>query len=133
MRGYGHEPYFVEGDDPERMHQQMAATLDEVIDDIARIQAEAREQDGTPAAALADDRAAHARRAGPGPKEVDGLPVEGTCRAHQVPLAGFATTREHIAQLEAWMRSYRPEELFDADGAPVPRADGAGAQGRARA
>ena len=70
------------------------------------------------AAPLADDRAASRRRAGPGPKEVDGKPTEGTWRAHQVPLSGLAENPDHLRQLEEWLRSYRPEELFDDDGAP---------------
>ncbi len=130
LRGYGYSPRFVEGDDPLVMHQQMAATLDEVVAEILAIQAEAR---------------AHGFRRRPtwpmivlrspkgwtGPKVVDGLPIEGTFRAHQVPLAGLAQNPAHLAMLEAWMKSYRPEELFDARGTLDPRARRAPAAGRA--
>ena len=112
--GYGHEPYFVEGDDPATMHQLMAETLDQVVGDIAAIQARAREGDTErprwPMIVL------RTPKGWTGPKEVDGQPMEGTFRAHQVPLAKLAENPEHLAALEAWMRSYRPEELFDEDG-----------------
>ncbi len=120
MRGYGYTPHFVVGDDPADVHEQMAATLDTVLDDIAEIQDAARH-----------GRSGGVRPAWPmivlrtpkgwtGPKVVDGLPVEGTWRAHQVPLAATRTNAEHRAQLEEWMRSYRPEELFDPTGRLVP-------------
>ncbi|HEX2192785.1 MAG TPA: phosphoketolase family protein [Acidimicrobiales bacterium] len=119
LEGYGHAPRFVEGDDPEAVHQLLAATLDDVLDEIATIQREAREEGRTlrprwPAIVLATPKG------WTGPKEVDGLPVEGTWRAHQVPLAAVRTDPDHLAALEAWMRSYRPEELFDGQGRPVP-------------
>jgi xylulose-5-phosphate/fructose-6-phosphate phosphoketolase len=117
--GYGHEPYFVEGHDPDTMHQLMAETLDQVVSDVRAIQAGAR-----------DGRAPLQRPRWPmivlrtpkgwtGPKEVDGKPTEGSFRSHQVPLAALAERPEHLAALEAWMRSYRPEELFDDDGAVI--------------
>jgi xylulose-5-phosphate/fructose-6-phosphate phosphoketolase len=117
MRGYGHEPYFVEGDDPETMHQAMAATLDAVFDDIAGIQNAARDGGDTsrprwPMIVL------RTPKGWTGPESIDGHPVEGHWRSHQVP---FKAVREHPAYLEAleqWLRSYRPEELFDADGHP---------------
>jgi xylulose-5-phosphate/fructose-6-phosphate phosphoketolase len=117
--GYGHEPYFVEGDDPATMHQLMAETLDQVVGDIRAIQAQARESaDGArprwPLIVL------RTPKGWTGPHEVDGQLVEGTFRAHQVPLAGLAQNPEHLAQLEAWMRSYRPEELFDDGGRVRP-------------
>jgi xylulose-5-phosphate/fructose-6-phosphate phosphoketolase len=117
--GYGHEPYFVEGDDPATMHQLMAETLDQVVGDIRAIQAQARESaDGArprwPMIVL------RTPKGWTGPHEVDGQLVEGTFRAHQVPLAGLAQNPEHLAQLEAWMRSYRPEELFDDGGRVRP-------------
>jgi xylulose-5-phosphate/fructose-6-phosphate phosphoketolase len=117
--GYGHEPYFVEGDDPATMHQLMAETLDQVVGDIRAIQAQARESaDGArprwPLIVL------RTPKGWTGPHEVDGQLVEGTSRAHQVPLAGLAQNPEHLAQLEAWMRSYRPEELFDDGGRVRP-------------
>ena len=118
LRGYGHVPFFVEGDDPALVHQQLAATLDTVLERIRAIQAEARAPDA-PAGGAARPRwpmiVFRTPKGWTGPKEVDGKPVEGTWRAHQVPIASFKDP-EHLAQLEAWMRSYRPEELFDADG-----------------
>ena len=119
LEGYGHQPWFVEGSDPDEMHQLMAATLDEVVAEIARIQADAREGGVTerprwPLIVLVTPKG------WTGPKEVDGLPAEGSFRSHQVPLADLATKPEHLAQLEAWLRSYRPEELFDERGALRP-------------
>jgi len=114
--GYGHEPYFVEGDDPETMHGLMAETLDQVVADVRAIQAGAR--DGAPPRERPRWPMIVLRtpKGWTGPKEVDGVPVEGTFRSHQVPLAQLAERPEHLAALEAWMRSYRPEELFDDDG-----------------
>jgi xylulose-5-phosphate/fructose-6-phosphate phosphoketolase len=119
LEGYGHHPHFVEGDDPEEMHQAMAATLDRVLDEIAGIQRRARSgsvggRPRWPAIVL------RTPKGWTGPREVDGLPVEGTFRSHQVPLSSPREKPEHLRQLEAWMRSYRPEELFDAQGALVP-------------
>jgi xylulose-5-phosphate/fructose-6-phosphate phosphoketolase len=119
LTGYGHEPYFVEGDDPEVMHQLMAETLEHVIVDIRAIQRRAR--DGAPTSERPRWPMIVLRtpKGWTGPKEVDGVPVEGTFRAHQVPLAQLAERPEHLAELETWMRSYGPEELFDADGRVV--------------
>jgi xylulose-5-phosphate/fructose-6-phosphate phosphoketolase len=125
MRGYGYEPHFVggvdeRGDDPAAVHEQLAATLDAVLDDIAAIQDAARRGDaaaGRPAWPMIVLRTP---KGWTGPKEVDGLPVEGTFRAHQVPVADTRANPEHRDQLERWMRSYRPEELFDATGRLVP-------------
>jgi xylulose-5-phosphate/fructose-6-phosphate phosphoketolase len=115
LQGYGYAPRFVEGSDPEAMHQLMAATLDEVADEIAAIQERARGGDLTrPAWPMIVLRTP---KGWTGPKTVDGLPAEGSFRSHQVPLANLATNPEHLAQLETWMRSYRPEELFDTEGA----------------
>jgi xylulose-5-phosphate/fructose-6-phosphate phosphoketolase len=119
LQGYGYAPRFVEGSDPEEMHELMAATLDEVLDAIAAIQQGARRQNDAsrppwPMIVL------RTPKGWTGPKEVDGLPVEGTWRAHQVPLAAVRTNPEHLAQLESWLRSYRPEELFDDSGAVRP-------------
>ncbi len=116
LRGYGHVPYFVEGDDPRVMHRQMAETLDQVIADIARIQSEARGRRSSkrptwPMIVL------QSPKGWTGPKEVDGQPMEGTFRAHQVPIAAMER-EEHVRLLESWMKSYRPEDLFDAAGAP---------------
>jgi xylulose-5-phosphate/fructose-6-phosphate phosphoketolase len=114
--GYGYAPRFVSGDDPDRVHQAMAATLDAVADEIAEIQRRAREdRDLTrprwPMIVL------ETPKGWTGPKVVDGLPVEGTWRAHQVPLSQLAENPRHIAILEEWLASYRPGELFDDDGA----------------
>jgi xylulose-5-phosphate/fructose-6-phosphate phosphoketolase len=122
LRGYGYQPHFVSGDDPAQVHEQLAATLDTVLDQIKAIQYNARGIVGEPA-----DRPAwpmivlRTPKGWTGPKEVDGIQVEGTFRAHQVPLAGTRTNAEHRAQLEQWMRSYRPEELFDQSGRLVPQ------------
>src|SRR5437867_3300618 len=108
-----------EGDEPDVMHQLMAATLDEVADEIQAIQHDARTRRSTgrpvwPMIVL------RTPKGWTGPKEVDGKPVEGTWRAHQVPLAELATRPDHLRLLEEWMRSYRPEELFDAEGKFIP-------------
>jgi xylulose-5-phosphate/fructose-6-phosphate phosphoketolase len=118
LRGYGHEPYFVSGDDPMTMHQLMAAALDAAFSDIARIQADAREN-------RASDReqwpviVLRSPKGWTGPKVVDGKQTEGSFRSHQVPLAEIASNPEHLRLLEEWMRSYRPEELFDETGSLV--------------
>ena len=119
LRGYGHRPIFVEGSDPGPMHRAMAEALDDALDDIASIQSAARRGGvrGRPAWPMIVLRSP---KGWTGPKEVDGLPTEGSWRSHQVPLAGLAEHPEHLAQLERWMRSYRSEELFDARGALVP-------------
>jgi xylulose-5-phosphate/fructose-6-phosphate phosphoketolase len=119
MRGYGYAPRFVGGDEPMAVHAQLADTLDEVLDDIAAIQAAAR-GGGAAARPAWPMIVLRTPKGWTGPKEVDGLPVEGTFRAHQVPVAGTRTDPEHRAILESWMRSYRPEELFDATGALIP-------------
>src|SRR5215218_1233363 len=114
--GYGHEPYFVEGDDPETMHQLMAETLDQVLVDIRAIQLRARDGSPTTERPRWPMIVLRTPKGWTGPGEVDGVQVEGTFRAHQVPLAQLAERPEHLAELEAWMRSYRPEELFDSSG-----------------
>ncbi|HZG50571.1 MAG TPA: phosphoketolase family protein [Pyrinomonadaceae bacterium] len=113
--GYGHKPYFVEGDDPETMHQLMAATLDTVIAEIQEIQKKAREHgfSGRPRWPMIVLRSP---KGWTGPKSVDGLPTENSYRSHQVPLAELAAKPDHLRLLEEWMRSYRPEELFDESG-----------------
>ena len=115
FRGCGWTPYFVEGDDPEAMHRLMAATMDQVIEDIRTIQDNARSGRDTarprwPMIVL------RSPKGWTGPKMVDGLKNEGTFRSHQVPLLVDATHPEHVAQLESWMRSYKAEELFDDTG-----------------
>jgi len=115
LEGYGYEPLFVEGDEPNAVHQRMAAVLDEAMDRIASIQAHAREAHD-PSRPRWPVIVLKTPKGWTGPKEVDGLPTEGTWRSHQVPLANLATQPEHLQQLEEWLRSYRAEELFDDDG-----------------
>ncbi|MFZ1154815.1 MAG: phosphoketolase family protein, partial [Solirubrobacteraceae bacterium] len=116
MEGYGYAPRFVEGDDPETMHQLMAATLNEVMAEIAEIQHRARE-DGVQEPPRWPMIVLRTPKGWTGPKIVDGLPAEGSFRSHQVPLADLAGNPEHLRQLEEWLASYRPGELFDEDGA----------------
>ncbi len=119
LEGYGYHPYVVAGDDPPEMHQRMAQTLDTIVEEIHEIQRAAREE-GAGERPRWPMIVLRTPKGWTGPKEVDGKPVEGTWRAHQVPLADVRERPEHLAQLEAWMRSYRPEDLFDDDGALVP-------------
>ena len=119
LRGYGWTPYFVEGHEPMPMHQAMAATLDTVVEQIRRIQADARvhgkkERPRWPMIVLSSPKG------WTGPKIVDGKANEGTFRSHQVPLSDPAKNPEHLRQLESWLRSYRPEELFDDGGRLKP-------------
>ncbi len=119
LTGYGYEPHLVSGDDPDSVHRQLAATLDRVLDRIAGIQRWARRYGRTtrPAWPMIVLRTP---KGWTGPAEVDGLPVEGTFRSHQVPLSRTRDDAGHRAALEQWLRSYRPEELFDATGRLVP-------------
>ncbi len=118
LTGYGHRPLFVEGSDPEEMHRRMSDALDEAVTEIREIQGAARagetESPRWPMVVL------RTPKGWTGPKVVDGHPAEGSWRSHQVPLKDMRTNPEHLAQLEEWMRSYRPEELFDGRGALVP-------------
>ncbi|MFF5126417.1 phosphoketolase [Streptomyces syringium] len=119
LRGYGHEPLYVTGDDPAQVHRAMAHAMDRALDHIATAQRIAREEGVTdrphwPMIVL------RTPKGWTGPAEVDGLPVEGTWRSHQVPLSGVRDNPEHLRQLEDWLRSYRPEELFDEHGEPRP-------------
>jgi xylulose-5-phosphate/fructose-6-phosphate phosphoketolase len=119
MRGYGYEPYYVVGSDPPRVHQQMASVLDRVIGEIRHIQDEARTHGFVvrprwPMIVLLTPKG------WTGPQVVDGLQVEGTWRSHQVPLAEVRSNPAHLAALEEWLRSYRPEELFDQGGTLRP-------------
>ena len=116
LEGYGHDPIFVTGHDPKVMHGLMAQALARAIDQIAEIQAQARAgvSTGRPSWPMIVLRTP---KGWTGPKIVDGLPAEGTFRSHQVPLARVRENPEHFAQLEAWLRSYRAEELFDEEGA----------------
>ena len=119
FQGYGWTPYFVEGDDPERMHQKMAATLEDCVLEIQRIQKEARAS-GTARRAHWPMIVLRTPKGWTGPKDVDGHKVEGFWRAHQVPLATVLENPAHFRQLEGWLRSYRPEELFDDKGRLIP-------------
>jgi len=120
LRGCGWEPFLVAGDDPADVHRQLAAALDAALARIREAQASARSgaaRDGRPTwPAIVFETP----KGWTGPKVVDGLRVEGTFRAHQVPLSDPAKNPEHLAQLEAWLRGYRPQELFDAKGRLIP-------------
>ncbi|MEU7581066.1 phosphoketolase family protein [Streptomyces sp. NPDC041068] len=131
LKGFGHEPLYVSGDDPRRVHQAMAKAMDQALDRIAALQKAAR------------GGGAHGRARWPmivlrtpkgwtGPAAVDGLRVEGTWRSHQVPLSGVRENPDHLAQLEDWLRSYRPHELFDAHGGPSPQVLACVPEGRRR-
>ncbi|MGH9083915.1 MAG: phosphoketolase family protein, partial [Acidimicrobiales bacterium] len=119
LRGNGWEPHLVSGDDPPAVHQQLAATLDAVLDEIAAIRRRARD-DGDRSRPRWPMVVLRTPKGWTGPKEDDeGRPVEGTWRSHQVPLGDVRGRKDHVEKLEAWLRSYRPEELFDADGRPL--------------
>jgi len=118
ITGYGYRPYFVEGDDPAHMHRKMADALDEVLAEIRRVQRDAREGSASkrprwPMIVL------RTPKGWTGPKVVDGKPVEGTWRSHQVPLSEIATRPDHLAMLDEWLHGYAPEQLFDSMGRPV--------------
>jgi xylulose-5-phosphate/fructose-6-phosphate phosphoketolase len=115
MHGYGWEPHFVVGEDPALMHAVMASALDDVIQQIQAIQRDARER-GVKTRPRWPMIVLQTPKGWTGPKVVDGKPVEGTARSHQVPIGDPATNGEHLKQLEDWLQSYRPEELFEADG-----------------
>ena len=119
MVGYGYKPYWVEGSDPETMHQLMAATMDTVIGEIKAIQEEARtngysQRPQWPMIILQESQGLD------GPKEVDGKKTEGSWRSHQVPFSEMVGKPEHVKLLEDWMKSYKPEELFDENGKLIP-------------
>lgn len=131
FRGYGWAPHFVEGNDVELMHQEMAGTMEECVLEIRRIQEEAR----------SSRKATRARwpmivlrtpKGWTGPKQVDGRKVEGYWRSHQVPLTGARENPAHLKVLEDWLRSYRPEDLFDGDGHLVPELKTLAPQGARR-
>src|SRR6202012_6126562 len=115
LRDPGRLYSFIEGDDPAKMHPLMAETLDRCIEEIRKIEAEAREK-GVTARPRWPMIVLNSPKGWTGPKVVDGLPVEGTFRAHQVPLSDPAKNPEHLRQLSEWMKSYHAEELFDANG-----------------
>jgi xylulose-5-phosphate/fructose-6-phosphate phosphoketolase len=119
FRGYGYTPYFVEGSDPAEMHQKMAAVMEECVLKIKEIQRDARVNNNVyrprwPMIVL------RTPKGWTGPQEVDGHKVEGFWRAHQVPMGGMHSNPEHLRRLEEWMKSYKPEELFDANGTLIP-------------
>jgi len=131
LKGYGYHPYFVAGHEPGPMHQSMAATLDSIVAEIQAIQKSAREHGFTerpqwPMIVL------DSPKGWTGPKIVDGVQIEGTFRAHQVPLAELSTKPGHLKILEKWMKSYRPEELFDQQGRFVPELAELAPQGTRR-
>lgn len=115
LQGYGHKPYFVEGDEPEAMHELLANTLDTVVDEIKRIQEEAR-KNGFISRPRWPMIVLNTPKGWTGPKEVDGVKIEGSWRSHQVPLSEFDSKPEHLELLEQWMKSYHPEKLFDETG-----------------
>ncbi|MCU1413738.1 MAG: phosphoketolase [Microbacteriaceae bacterium] len=135
MRGYGHTPYLVSGgfddEDPIEVHKRFAVTLDQVLDQIAQIKADAAAGtlDGRPAWPMIVFRSPKGWTC---PKEIDGHPAENNWRAHQVPLANARDTEAHTRLLETWMKSYRPEELFDENGAPVEAATALAPEGDRR-
>ncbi|MCT9932170.1 phosphoketolase family protein [Planotetraspora sp. A-T 1434] len=124
IEGYGYRPHIVAGDDPGVMHRLMAETLDGVFDEIAEYKRGGERR--LPMVVL------RTPKGWTGPREVDGVPVEGTWRAHQVPLAGVRDDAGHRVTLEEWMRSYRPQELFDAGGRPKGEILGTVPEGRRR-
>jgi xylulose-5-phosphate/fructose-6-phosphate phosphoketolase len=130
LRGYGHEPHYVEGSEPALMHEQMAATLDRVVGALRAIQRESR--GGRPSTRPRWPMIVLASPKGwTGPKVVDGLQIEGTFRSHQVPVTDMDRS-EHVRLLETWMKSYRPDELFDAQGRPVAQLREAAPRGARR-
>jgi xylulose-5-phosphate/fructose-6-phosphate phosphoketolase len=129
--GYGYKPYFVEGEEPAAMHQKMAAALDRVIEEIHAIQGEARAS-GVARRPRWPMIVLNTPKGWTGPKEVDGKKTEGFWRSHQVPLSGLADNPAHLKQLEEWLKSYRPEELFDAEGRLRPELAALAPQGTRR-
>jgi len=131
LQGYGHRPIIVAGDDPAKVHRALADAFDDAFDDIAGIQTRARgggpvDQATWPMIVL------RTPKGWTGPASVDGLPMEGTFRAHQVPLAEVRSNPAHLAQLEAWMRSYHPQQLFGVNGALRPELAALAPQGQRR-
>jgi xylulose-5-phosphate/fructose-6-phosphate phosphoketolase len=119
MKGYGYNPYFVEGAEPDEVHQRMAAVLDTVLDDIRAIQEEARKS-GVARRPRWPMIVMRTPKGWTGPKEVDGHVTENSWRSHQVPFSELATKPGHLELLEKWMRSYKPDELFEESGRPRP-------------
>src|SRR5205085_6194483 len=131
LRGYGWTPYFVEGHEPVPMHQAMAATLDQVVQDIKGIQRDAR-VDGKLARPRWPMIVLNSPKGWTGPKMIDGVQIEGSFHSHQVPLSDPAANPEHLKLLEDWLKSYRPEELFDAQGRLKPELAELAPQGERR-
>jgi xylulose-5-phosphate/fructose-6-phosphate phosphoketolase len=131
FKGYGWTPYFVEGNDPEPVHQELAATLEVCVLEIRRIQQQARKS-GKPVRPRWPMIVLRTPKGWTGPKEVDGHKVEGYWRAHQVPLAGVRENPAHLKQLEKWLRSYKPEELFDKRGQLIPELKALAPKGHRR-
>ena len=131
LEGYGWRPIIVAGDEPEAVHQAFAAALDEALDQIREIQRAARD-DGVTARPRWPMLVLRTPKGWTGPKEVDGLPVEGTWRSHQVPMTDVRDNPDHLRLLEDWLRSYRPEELFDEGGRLVPELAGLPPRGELR-
>ncbi|MFJ8884667.1 phosphoketolase [Streptomyces sp. NPDC102402] len=131
LRGYGHDPLHVEGDEPAAVHRAMAAAMDLALDRIGEYQRAAR-TGGASARPRWPMIVLRTPKGWTGPEDVDGVPVENTWRAHQVPLPGVRDNPDHLRQLEAWMRSYRPQELFDAEGRPTAQVLDCVPEGTAR-
>ena len=131
FRGYGYTPYFVEGEDPDSMHRKMAATLEQCIAEIQTIQQHAR-SGAKPSYTRWPMIVLRTPKGWTGPKEVDGHKVEGFWRAHQVPILSVPDNSKHLKMLEEWLRSYKPEELFDERGAPVAEIKALAPAGRRR-
>ena len=121
LRGHGYDPRFVEGNEPFAVHARLARVLDQCLLDIRAIQTEARNAGSVRARPHWPVIVLRTPKGWTGPKEIDGLAIEGTFRAHQVPVSEVRTNPNHLAALETWLRSYRPEELFDAQGKLLPR------------
>jgi xylulose-5-phosphate/fructose-6-phosphate phosphoketolase len=136
FEGYGHRPILVtggfDGEEPAAVHQRFAAALDEALDEIAEIQRRAREDEAEPRRPTWPMIVLRTPKGWTGPKEVDGLPVEGTWRSHQVPMTDVRDNPEHLRVLEDWLRSYRPEELFDDEGRLAPELAGLPPSGERR-
>ena len=130
--GYGYDPYFVEGSDPDTMHQAMAVTLDHCVQEIRRIQQEARANASEVKRPRWPMIVLRSPKGWTGPSEVDGHKVEGFWRSHQVPLAELHEKPAHLKQLEEWLRSYRPDDLFDDSGRLVPELRALAPEGRRR-
>ncbi|WP_405658900.1 phosphoketolase family protein [Streptomyces sp. NBC_01166] len=131
LRGYGHDPLYVEGDEPAAVHRALAAAMDLAVNRIEEYQRAARAEGASvrprwPMIVL------RTPKGWTGPEKVDGVPVENTWRAHQVPLPGVRDNPDHLRQLEEWMRSYRPEELFDSEGRPTAQVLDCVPEGAAR-